>query len=211
MRLGLLGGSFDPVHFGHLLLAESCRDQLQLDAVWFVPAALAPHKQDQFPASAPQRVEMLMLAIGGQSAFDVCELELSRGGISYTVDTLREIKTQDAGRELFLLLGADLLADLPKWRAPEEVCRLALPVVVSRPGSAQPDFERLASVASAERLEAMKQHRVEMPQVDLSSSDIRRRVAAGRSIRYMTPRAVEEYIRTAGLYRDGAAVAGNDL
>lgn len=200
MRLGLFGGSFDPVHYGHLLLAEACREQLPLDAVWFLPAAVAPHKQDQTPASPEQRVEMLRLAIGGQSAFDVCDLELKRGGVSYTVDTLRELKTQDPVRELFLLLGADSLIDLPTWREAEAICQLAMPVVVGRPGSAEPDFERLAGIASPQRIEQMKWHRVEMPQIGLSSRDIRRRVAEGRSIRYMTPRGVEEYVKAARIY-----------
>ena len=200
MRLGLFGGSFDPVHYGHLLLAEACREQLPLDAVWFVPAATAPHKVSQTPASAQQRVEMLRLAIGGQPAFDVCELELERGGVSYTVDTLRAIAEQVSSRELFLLVGADTLTDLPTWREPQEICRLALPVVVGRPGSAPPDYDRLSGVASPERIEQMKRQQVEMPLAGLSSREIRRRVAEGRSIRYMTPRGVEEYIKAAGLY-----------
>jgi len=200
MRLGIFGGSFDPVHYGHLLLAEACREQARLDAVWFVPAATAPHKQDQTPASAEQRVEMLRLVIGGQSTFDVCDIEIKRGGVSYTVDTLRELKSQESSRELFLLLGGDSLSDLPTWRAADEVCRLALPVVVGRPGSAKPDFSVLAGVAPPEQIQAMQQQQVEMPLIGLSSQEIRRRVAEGRSIRYMTPRAVEEYIKTAGLY-----------
>jgi nicotinate-nucleotide adenylyltransferase len=201
MRLGIFGGSFDPVHYGHLLLAEACREQAQLDAVWYVPAATAPHKQDQTPATPEQRIDMLRLAIGGQSAFDVCDIELKRGGVSYTVDTLRDLKSQDSRRELFLLLGGDSLTDLPNWRAADEICRLALPVVVGRPNAAEPDFSVLAGVASAEQIQAMKQQQIEMPLIGLSSQDIRRRVAEGRSIRYMTPRAVEEYIRSANLYR----------
>jgi nicotinate-nucleotide adenylyltransferase len=200
MRLGYFGGSFDPVHYGHLLLAESCREQLALDAVWFVPAGTAPHKRGQTPASGEQRLEMLRLAIGGQTSFDVCELEIERGGVSYTVDTLRALKTEDASRELFLLVGADSLADLPNWREAAEICRLALPVVVGRPRMFTPDCDCLTGVAPRERIAEMKRQRVEMPAVDLSSRDIRRRVAEGRSIRFMTPRAVEEYIRTAGLY-----------
>jgi len=202
MRLGIFGGSFDPVHYGHLLLAEASREQAQLDAVWFMPAATAPHKQGQTPATPEQRTEMLRLAIGGQSAFDVCDIELKRGGVSYTVDTLRELKSQDNSRDLFLLLGGDSLVDLPTWRAPAEICELALPVVVGRPGAAEPDFGQLARFATPERIEAMRQHQVQMPLVGLSSQEIRRRVADGRSIRYMTPRAVEEYIKTTGLYRE---------
>lgn len=200
MRLGLFGGTFDPVHLGHLLLAESCREQCQLDAVWFLPAAVAPHKRDAAPAPADKRVDMLRLAIGGHSAFDVCDLELKRGGVSFTVDTLRELKTQDPARQLFLLVGADTLADLPNWREPAEILRLAVPVVVGRPGSPEPDYNVLSGIATAERIEEMHRNRVEMPLVELSSREIRRRVAVGLSIRYMTPRAVEEYIRVEGMY-----------
>ncbi|MCE9544970.1 MAG: nicotinate-nucleotide adenylyltransferase [Planctomycetia bacterium] len=201
MRLGLFGGTFDPVHLGHLLLAESCREQCSLDEVWFVPAAVPPHKQQAQPASAENRIEMLNLAIGGQPSFAVCDLELKRGGVSYTIDTLRELKSQQPERELFLLVGADTLADLPNWREPDEVCKLALPIVIGRPVSPEPDFNLLRGIASPERIEQMRGHHIETPLVDISSQDIRRRVAAGHSIRFLVPRAVEEFIRVESLYR----------
>ena len=111
MRLGLLGGSFDPVHYGHLLLAECCREQCGLDEVWFLPAATPPHKQDRSLTSATERVEMLELATGGQPTFRVCRAEVERGGVSYTVDTLAKLAEEDASRQLFFLLGADSLDD----------------------------------------------------------------------------------------------------
>lgn len=200
MRLGIFGGTFDPVHFGHLLLAEYCREACRLDAVWFMPAAQPPHKQRGDLTAARQRVEMLQLAIGGQTAFAVCEREIQRGGVSFTVDTLEELAGEDPRRELFLLLGADSLADLPGWREPRRVCELATPVVVRRPGSAEPDYGCLAGLAPPERLAYFRQRQVQMPQVDLRSREIRRRVAAGLSIRFQTPRAVEQYIAAAGLY-----------
>lgn len=200
MRLGVFGGSFDPVHYGHLLLAEYCREQCRLDAVWFTPAAQPPHKQRAELTDARRRVEMLQLAIGGHPAFDVCERELARGGVSYTVDTLNELAAEDPQRELFLLLGADSLADLPGWREPGRVCELATPVVVSRPGTAKPDYDCLGHLVSAERLADFRKYHVQMPQIDLRSREIRRRVAAGQSIRFQTPRAVEQYIAAAGLY-----------
>ena len=132
MRLGLLGGSFDPVHYGHLLLAECCREQCRLDAVWFLPAAVPPHKQDRELTPAPQRIEMLELAIAGNPAFAVCRYEVDRGGVNYTVDTLSHLRDEDPGRELFFLLGADMLLDLPHWRSAAQVCELAVPVVVRR-------------------------------------------------------------------------------
>lgn len=201
MRLGLFGGSFDPVHYGHLLLAECCREQCQLDAVWFLPAAVPPHKQDQELSPAAQRIEMLELAIAGNPNLAVCRHETDRGGISYTVDTLTHIRDEDPDRELFFLLGADMLLDLPNWRNAARVCELALPVVVRRPGSGPIDFECLRELVTPDRLEQVCRHRVEMPEIGVSATEIRRRVRSGQSIRYRVPRAVEMYIETHGLYR----------
>jgi nicotinate-nucleotide adenylyltransferase len=201
MRLGLFGGTFDPVHIGHLLLAEYCREQCRLDAVWFVPAAEPPHKQRPNLTPAQQRIEMLELAIGGHEAFSVCTREVERGGVSYTVDTLGDLAAEDFGRQLYFLLGGDSLADLPHWREPARVCELALPVVVARPGSPPADYDSLRGLVSPARLAEIRAHQVEMPQIGISSREIRRRIAAGLSIRYQTPRAVEKYIETARLYK----------
>ncbi|MEX2118291.1 MAG: nicotinate-nucleotide adenylyltransferase [Pirellulales bacterium] len=201
MRLGLFGGTFDPVHYGHLLLAELCREAAGLDTVWFVPAAVPPHKLDRELAPAAQRVEMLELAIGGQESFAVGTMEVDRGGVSYTVDTLAAMAAEYPGSELFLLLGADSLRDLPTWREPGRILELATPLVARRSGAAQVDFDCLAPLVPPARLAEFRRHQVDMPLVELSSSEIRRRVAAGLSIRYQTPRAVEKYIQHAGLYR----------
>lgn len=201
MRLGLFGGTFDPVHLGHLILAEFCREQCRLDEVWFVPAAEPPHKKRPDLTPPGQRVEMLRLAIGGHEAFSVCTREIERGGLSYTVDTLNAIAAEDAARQLFFLLGGDSLADLPHWREPARICELAVPVVVSRPGSPPPNYGALSALLTPQRLAEIRGHQVEMPQIGISSREIRRRVAAGLSIRYQTPRAVEKYIETAKLYR----------
>ena len=212
MRLGIFGGTFDPVHYGHLLLAESCREQLDLEAVWFLPAALPPHKLGRELTPAETRVEMLELAVGGLADFAVCRYEADRGGVNYTVDTLRALKQQDASRDLFFLMGADSLRDLPTWKEPATICQLATLVVVERAldgGTLQPegcDLAGLEGNLTPEQLDALRSHRVGMPRIDLSSSDIRRRVAEGRSIRYRTPRAVEKYIETHGLYRDSSGV-----
>lgn len=202
MRLGVFGGAFDPVHYGHLLLAELCREACQLDQVWFLPTASPPHKQHYAVTPAQQRVEMLELAIGGNEHFAVSRLEVDRGGVSYTVDTLAQLKAEAPQRELFFLLGADSLVDLPCWREPERICELAMPIAARRPGAAKPNLNVLAHLVSPERLQEIGRYQVEMPQIGLSSRAIRRRVAAGLSIRYQTPRAVEKYIETAGLYRE---------
>lgn len=201
MRLGIFGGSFDPIHNGHLLLAECCLEQCRLDAVWFLPAAVPPHKQDQQLTAAKQRIEMLELAIADHPAFSVCRYEIDCGGVNYTVETLTHLKEEDPTRELFFLLGADMLADLPHWRNAPRVCELAVPVAVCRPGAEPVDFSCLGGIAGPERVELIRRHQVEMPEMGISSTDLRKRVASGQSIRYRVPRAVEMYIQSHGLYR----------
>ena len=132
MRLGILGGTFDPVHYAHLLVAESCREQLALDEVWLLPAAVPPHKRERALTEGIRRAEMLELAIAGNERFRVCHAELDRGGVSYTVDTLEQLKAEYPARQIFLLMGADSLADLPNWKLPAHICELATPVVVER-------------------------------------------------------------------------------
>lgn len=200
MRLGLLGGSFDPVHYGHLLLAECCREQCRLDRVLFLPAANPPHKKGESLSLAGDRVAMLRLAIAGHEPFAVDTFEIDRGGTSWTVDTLRHFRQNHGDDELFLLLGADMLADLPNWREAGEICRLALPVAVARPGAGEIDLSCLRPVASPERIDQIGRHQVAMPAIGTSGTDLRRRAAAGQSLRFQTPRAVEEYIRTHALY-----------
>jgi nicotinate-nucleotide adenylyltransferase len=200
-RLGILGGSFDPVHYGHLLLAETCREQCALDEVWLLPAAAAPHKLQQTRASAKHRVAMLRLAVGGHEAMRVSTMEIDRGGISYTFETLEAIHHERPATELYFLMGADSLEDLPTWREPQRVCQLCVPVVVHRAGSPQPCFDALRDVVDADRLKQFQAAQVTMPIIELTSTELRERVAHGQSIRYRTPRAVEKYIETNGLYK----------
>ena len=200
MRLGIFGGTFDPVHYGHLLLAECCREQCRLDAVWLLPTAVPPHKQQRELTPAAQRIEMLELAIAGNAAFSVCRHEAERGGVNYTVDTLAHLHEEDPSRELFLLLGADMLADLPNWRSAARVCELALPVAVCRPGCGPIDFDRLGGIATAERIEQMRRHQVEMPEIGISSTEIRRRVESGQE--HSLPYAS----RGGDVYRDARAI-----
>jgi nicotinate-nucleotide adenylyltransferase len=201
MRLGVFGGTFDPVHYGHLLLAELCREAHRLDQVWFMPAAVAPHKRDASLTPVAQRIEMLELAVAGQPAFIVSNLEAQRGGTSYTVETLAALHAEDPARHLYFLLGADMLADLVHWREPARICELATLVAVPRPGREDLPLETLASVLGHEVCERIRAHLVSMPLVGISASEIRRRAAAGLSIKYQTPPAVEEYILQHGLYR----------
>jgi nicotinate-nucleotide adenylyltransferase len=205
MRIGVYGGSFDPVHLGHLLLAECCREQAGLDRVLFVPAATQPHKQDRRLADPQHRIDMLRLATGGHPAFDVATLEIDRGGVSYTVDTLASLRAAHPDDELCLLLGPDALAGLPTWREPRRIADLATLVAVERETlddlSAAAAAAGLSDLLGAERLATLLDRRVRMPAIGIRASDLRAAVAAGRSIRYRTPRAVEAFIATHGLYR----------
>lgn len=200
MRLGIFGGSFDPIHYGHLLLAETALEQCRLDSVWFIPAAVPPHKQQRILSPAGDRIEMLKLAIAGHHWLEVAAIEIDRGGVSFTVETLEEIGRQHPEAELFFLMGADSLKEMPTWRDPHRICELAVPIVVRRLGAPEPDFRVISSLVSEGRLQEIRQHQVEMPIIDLSSTDIRCRVSQQRSIRFRTPRSVEKYIETHKLY-----------
>lgn len=200
MRLGIFGGSFDPVHHGHLLLADCCATQAKLDAVWFVPAAHQPLKPAGPVASNADRVAMLQLACADRSDFEISMLEIDRGGVSYTVDTLEAIRAEQPAAELFFLMGADSLADLPSWHRPDEICRLATPLVVHRAETAEPDFAVLSDLVRVERREAIRQQLVEMPPTPISSSQIRALIASEGSWKEFVPPAIAQYIQTHRLY-----------
>lgn len=201
MRLGLYGGSFDPVHYGHLLLAECCREKLALDEVWLLPAAVPPHKQDRERAADKHRFAMLELALGGHEQLKASPLEIDRGGVSYTIDTLAAVREQLPAATLFLLMGADSLHDLPTWREPARICQWSIPAVVHRGGAAEPDFSVLTPLVTPDRLAVIRASQVQMPLIELSSTDLRHRAAHGQSLRYRTPRAVEKYIEAHLLYK----------
>jgi nicotinate-nucleotide adenylyltransferase len=200
MRIGIYGGTFDPVHFGHLLLAEQCREQCRLDQVWFMPAGAPPHKQEWAITPGATRAEMLEFAVAGSPSFVVQRLEIKRSGPSYTVETLRELRLQHPEDELFFLIGADSLHDLPTWREPREIAALATLVVVNRGQAPPPPLEPLIPRLGEEAVRRIQI--VEMPGVEFSSRDIRQRVREGRSIRFMTPRSVEQYLAEHQLYRE---------
>lgn len=201
MRIGVFGGSFDPIHWGHLILAELAREHCDLNEVRLVPAAVPPHKQGMSRAPDDARLDMLELAIGGHEALSPWDIEIRRGGVSYTVDTLRTLRQMEPAAEVFLLMGADSLHDFTTWRDPREICQLAQLAVVNRPGQPSVDFDVLAAMTTETQREAFQRAVVPMPLVEISSTELRSRVAAGKSIRYQTPRAVEQYIKTNGLYQ----------
>ena len=187
MATGVLGGSFDPVHHGHLIAADRAAEALGLDTVLFVPCAHQPLKAEPPVASAEQRLTMLRLALGDYARFVVEPCELERPAPSYTVDTLRAIRARWPDERLVLILGADAAATLPRWRAADEVARLAEVAVLERPGAPE--------VSSA-----LVKHLVATPAIEISASDIRARCLTGKSIRYLVPESVALYIERHGVY-----------
>lgn len=200
MRLGIFGGAFNPVHNGHLLLAEQCREQCQLDEVWFVPTRIPPHKDADSLSPDADRVEMLKLGTAGRSEFVVSEIELQREEVSWTVDTLRQLSDERPDDELFLLIGADSLRDFPTWKEPEAIAELASVIAVNR-GDAS--FEELTVDLSPKLSDSVRL--VSMPGISISATDLRRRVSEGKSIRYLVPRSVEEFIQSRALFRGSAS------
>ena len=197
MRIGVLGGTFDPIHLGHLIIAEEARDRLDLEEVCFVPARDPWMKAGQPLTSGHDRLSMARLAMEDNPFFRVSTLELERPGPSYTVDTLRELQ-EDYGPEaqLFFILGSDAFARFDEWKDPEGILGLATLVVVDRPGataSAEAIAQQVGNAGSVERVRGVH--------LEISAKDIRRRVAAGASIRYLVPEPVERYIYARGLYR----------
>ena len=188
MRLGIFGGTFNPIHVGHLLLAETARESLTLDRVLFIPAGTPPHKPPRDLLGAPARLRLVQLAIRDHPGFAASEIEVQRRGPSYTIDTVELIRQQLPDAKLFLIVGVDMLT-VP-WRAWSELKRLCTVVAARRPGRRAPRGARGITWLT-------------MPQVDIASSDIRARLREQRSIRYLVPPVVERYLKQHHLYRGG--------
>jgi nicotinate-nucleotide adenylyltransferase len=210
LRVGILGGTFDPIHYGHLAIAEEVREALQLDRILFVPAARPPHKLDEEVAPATDRAAMVALAIAGNSAFSMSRIELERDGPSYTADTLGELADEAArqrvARSLYFIISAEALASLGTWHEPARILELARLAVVPRPGSPLPGGAALAAMLPGGSGSVARVECVETVPLANSSSDVRARAAAGRSIRYLVPPAVESYIHEHRLYRSTSQV-----
>lgn len=188
MKIGILGGTFNPIHIGHLILAEEAREKLALERIIFVPTYLPPHKENSDIAPANRRLEMVRLAIKGNAKFSVSDMEIKRDGKSFTIDTLREFKKIYPGDELFFIIGSDLLNYLDAWKDLDDIIKLVKFVVVTRPGFA---LEKIPSYISTFAINA----------VDISGFEIRRRVKENKSLRYLVPDAVRTYIIKNKLYR----------
>lgn len=207
MRVAIYGGSFDPVHIGHLWVAQNCAEKLQLDQVLFIPAATSPLKPHGPVASNEDRLMMLRLALAGQpSASDgvalmVDDRELRRGGKSYTIDTVEDIKRERPDDELFLLVGSDAFAAIGQWHRPEDLLSTVTPVVFRRGGDPPIDWSVLENLVSASRRKEIEAASVSIPMIEISSGDIRQRIAKGRNIRFMVSQSVAAFIRANSLYQ----------
>lgn len=199
-RIGIFGGSFDPIHLGHLLMAEQFRSELSLDTVKFIPAKISPFKLNYTPTADKHRLEMLKLAIGAHPNFEIDPIEIQRGGVSYTIDTVEQLQSNQPDATWFLLIGADSLKDFKKWKSPEKLLRSVQLVVARRGGCPEPDWKELDGLASEETLRAIEQIRLDIPVMEISSTAVRQRIETKRSIRYLVPAPVEVYIQEHQLY-----------
>jgi nicotinate-nucleotide adenylyltransferase len=196
VQVGILGGTFNPPHLGHLVCAQEAYLQLQLDRVMLMPARIPPHKPVEHEPGVAHRLELCRLAVLGDDRFSVSDLELARPGPSYTVDTLEELNSSEPNNELFLIVGGDIAAGLPQWREPERVLALATLAVARRRGTAWASVESaLRGLRGGERARFFR-----MPQIEVSSTIVRERVRAKQPIRYIVPDQVAEYIARHRLY-----------
>ena len=190
MKLGIFGGTFNPIHWGHLLIAEAAAEALELDRIIFIPCATPPHKQPRVLADARHRLRMVKLAIQGNPRFGCSDIEIRRGGPSYSVETLRQLRHAMPHARFYFLIGADSLRELPKWREAPALARLCEFICVARPGKRKPRT----------RLRGLRVQELPGHPADISSSDIRVRLARGASVRYLVPEVVRRYIEKKRLY-----------
>lgn len=198
-KIGIMGGTFDPIHIAHLMIADEVRDSYGLDRVIFIPAANPPHKKGGANVSADERLAMVKLAIADNPHFEVSTMEMERQGPSYSLLTFQELKAKYGdSAELYFITGSDSINDLSTWYHPEELLELCYFVGTTRPGAPmdKSDLEKQFG-ALADKIKFLA-----VPELAISSTDIRARVAAGRSIKYLVPAAVEDYIKREGLYRE---------
>lgn len=192
MKIGIFGGTFDPPHVGHLIVADEVRSELKLDAILFIPAKRSPHKLDRKPAPAAKRLKLLSLATRDTPHFIISELELRRGGISYTVDTLEKLHRKNPKDEFFLIIGMDNLRSFHTWRSPDKIIGLASVVVMTRAGVRRIRVPR-----------ALKKRTIlcAVPDIDVSSSDIRKRIREGKAFRHLVPPQVYAFIKRHRMYK----------
>ena len=203
MRLGVMGGTFDPIHIGHLVTAEEARFQFGLEKVVFIPSAHPPHKTDNLQSPAEDRIRMVELAIGGNPVMAVSDMEIVRPGLSYTIDTLRELhRIHGAEAEIYFITGADAILEILTWKDPEELLMEGRFIAATRPGYPLHKLEEALPEFNSAGEEATKRvYAMEIPALAISSTDIRQRAAEGRPFRYLVSGAVWAYIKERDLYR----------
>ena len=200
-KIGIQGGSFDPVHIGHLIIAEQIAERLTLDSVLFIPCNTPPHKDAAALTPGRHRFRMVELAIEGNPRFRACDIELTRGGVSYSVDTITSLKSQYGdGTAFYFIVGADSLIELATWREYKRLLSLCTVVAAARPGCDLRSWPSQDGLCTREEIAALKSHIIETPLIGISSTEIRRRRQSGESIRYLVPDAVERYIVENNLY-----------
>lgn len=202
-RIGLYGGTFDPIHMGHLIVAESVADLARLDRVLFLPSADPPHKKAEGITSGEVRARMVQVAIEGNPRFALDRFDLDRSGPTFTIDAVRHFAgSLGAGVELAWLIGADSLADISTWRDAGDLIDSCEVLTAARPGWKEPDWRELSQELGELRVERLRRGVLATPLLDIAASEIRERVRGGRSIRYLVPDAVRRMIRDAGLYAE---------
>jgi nicotinate-nucleotide adenylyltransferase len=201
MKIGIFGGTFDPIHVGHLIIAETVRDEMGLDTVLFVPAATPPHKRGRAVSDAADRLEMVRLAIEGNPVFDVSDIEIRRGGVSYSIETVKALEAAaEPGTQFFFIIGADTVPELATWKDIDDLVQHCTFVVAARPGVRIEALLGTDLGLTPETRHRVLTHFVDAVRVDLASTELRARLAEGKSIRHLVPEPVHDYIRTKGLY-----------
>ena len=193
MKIGIMGGTFDPVHLGHMVAAETARESMKLDEIWFLPVNVPPHKENTLGATALQRFEMVNLSVAGHPCFQVKDLELKLGGTSFTIDTVAVLHEQYSGHQFAWIIGADMIQYLPHWHQIERLAGLITFIGLSRQGYSTDVSNLAASVRDRISL-------VEMPRIEISSTEIREKCRQGKSIRFLVSDPVRIYIEEQGLY-----------
>jgi len=201
MRVAIFGGSFDPVHFGHLWMAELSREAMNLDEVLFIPTATSPLKPNGPVASNDQRIAMLSLALSGHPQMRIDTREIDRGGVSFTVDTVRSLRSERPDDEWFLLVGTDAFNSLDRWKEPKALLSMITPIVLRRGGDEAPNWPLIEQLVGVDRMQEIKAAAINIPMIELSSGELRARAQSQRSIRFRLPRPVEAFIESEKLYR----------
>ena len=203
MKIGILGGTFDPVHIGHLIIAEYACDELALNKLLIIPAAIPPHKKGKNIIDGKHRLEMVKLATSDNPMFEVSDIELKKHGVSYSVETLRIIQAKmKVLSEYFFIVGSDMLGELHTWKEIDQFVDMCNFVIAVRTGFKKENWKKIKLPLAEETRQKVMQNLLENPMIDISSTDIRTRISEGKSIRYMVPKAVEDYIIQNNLYRN---------